>query len=60
MVVRSGPVYSVIGDDLYLVGTLLFTLVFNKTLGSLTPTRAQSASFWTDYLWKWTAWNGVF
>jgi uncharacterized membrane protein len=58
-----GAVYLLIGDVLYLVGTFLVTFVFNvpknNALASVAPASAESASLWTDYLSKWTAWNHV-
>jgi len=58
-----GAVYLLIGGALYLVGTFLVTLVFNvpknNALASVAPANPGSASLWTDYLSKWTAWNHV-
>jgi uncharacterized membrane protein len=58
-----GAVYLLIGGVLYLVGTFLVTFVFNvpknNALASVAPASAESASLWTDYLSKWTAWNHV-
>ena len=58
-----GAVYLLIGAALYLVGTFLVTLVFNvpknNALASVAPANPESASLWTDYLSKWTAWNHV-
>ena len=58
-----GAVYLLIGGALYLVGTFLVTLVFNvpknNALASVAPANPESASLWTDYLSKWTAWNHV-
>jgi uncharacterized membrane protein len=56
-----GALYLLIGGALYLVGTFLVTFVFNvpknNALASVRPANAESASLWTDYLSKWTAWN---
>ena len=58
-----GAVYLLSGAALYLVGTFLVTLVFNvpknNVLASVAPANPESASLWTDYLSKWTAWNHV-
>ena len=58
-----GAVYLLIGGALYLVGTFLVTLVFNlpknNVLASVAPANPESASLWTDYLSKWTAWNHI-
>ena len=58
-----GAVYLLIGAALYLVGTFLVTLVFNipknNALASVAPANPESASLWTDYLSKWTAWNHI-
>ena len=58
-----GAVYLLSGAALYLVGTFLVTLVFNvpknNALASVAPANPESASLWTDYLSKWTAWNHV-
>ena len=60
---NPGAVYLLIGGALYLVGTFLVTLVFNvpknNALSSVAPADPESASLWTDYLSKWTAWNHV-
>jgi uncharacterized membrane protein len=51
-----GAVYLLIGGALYLVGSLLVTLVFNvpknEALASVAPTDPEGASLWTDYLSK--------
>lgn len=58
-----GAVYLLIGGALYLVGSLLVTLVFNvpknEALASIARADPEGASLWTDYLSKWTAWNHV-
>jgi len=58
-----GAVYLLIGGALYLIGTFFVTLVFNvpknNALASVAPANPGSASLWTDYLSKWTAWNHV-
>ena len=58
-----GAVYLLIGGALYLIGTFFVTFVFNvpknNALASVAPANPGSASLWTDYLSKWTAWNHV-
>ena len=58
-----GAVYLLIGGSLYLIGTFLVTFVFNvpknNALATVAPADPGSASLWTDYLSKWTAWNHV-
>jgi len=58
-----GAVYSLAGGVLYLVGSLLVTIVFNvpknKALASVAPGDPNSASLWASYLASWTAWNHV-
>lgn len=58
-----GTVYLLAGGALYLVGSLLVTIVFNvpknDALASVAPTGPNSASLWASYLTSWTAWNHV-
>jgi len=58
-----GAVYLMAGSALYLVGTLLVTIVFNvpknESLASVAPADAASASLWSGYVASWTAWNHV-
>jgi len=58
-----GSVYLLIGSALYLVGTLIVTLVFNvprnEALASVAPDDPDGAERWADYLATWTAWNHV-
>jgi uncharacterized membrane protein len=60
---NAGTVYLLAGGALYLVGTFFVTLMFNvpknNALASVAPANPESASLWTDYLSKWTAWNHV-
>ena len=55
--------YLLAGSVLYLVGTVLVTMVFNvprndalATVASPTP---EAATLWASYLSTWTAWNHV-
>jgi uncharacterized membrane protein len=58
---RPGGVYLLAGSLLYLVGTLLVTLVFNvprnNALAAIAPADADGAILWAGYLTSWTAWN---
>ena len=60
---EPGAVYLFVGSALYLVGTLLVTIVFNvprnESLASLTPADPDAASLWAGYVASWTAWNHV-
>lgn len=56
-------IYLIIGSALYLVGSLLVTIVFNvprnEALASVVPAAPNSASLWASYVANWTAWNHV-
>jgi uncharacterized membrane protein len=58
-----GSVYLLVGGALYLVGSLLVTMMFNvpknNALAAVSPTDPNGASLWADYLSAWTAWNYV-
>lgn len=60
---RPGSGWQLAGALLYLVGTLLVTIVFNiprnDALAAANPASADSARVWADYLSSWTAWNHV-
>lgn len=60
---ESGAVYLFVGSVLYLVGTLLVTIVFNvprnKSLASVSPAKADGTRLWAGYVSSWTAWNHV-
>ena len=55
--------YWLLGGALYLVGTILVTMVCNvprnNALAALAPSRADAAGLWAGYLSTWTAWNHV-
>ena len=55
--------YLFAGSALYLVGTLLVTIVFNvprnDALASVAASDPASANMWTGYVARWTAWNHV-
>lgn len=60
---EPGVAYLLVGSLLYLVGTLLVTLVFNvprnDALAVVDPASAEGASLWVGYVSAWTAWNHV-
>jgi uncharacterized membrane protein len=60
---EPGAPYLLAGSLLYLVGTILVTIVFNvplnHQLASVAPGSAEGAAVWTRYLSAWTAWNHV-
>ncbi len=60
---EPGAVYLLVGSVLYLVGTLLVTIVFNvprnQSLASVAPADPDGASLWAGYVASWTAWNHV-
>lgn len=55
--------YLLAGSLLYLVGTILVTIVFhvprNDALAAVDPASADGARLWADYVTSWTAWNHV-
>src|SRR5262249_52957121 len=56
-------VYLLVGGALYLVGSLLVTVLFNvpknNALASVAPADPDSAGLWAGYLVTWTTWNHV-
>ena len=56
-------IYRLSGCALYLVGTILVTILFNlprnHALAAIDPASAEGANLWTRYLAEWTAWNHV-
>ena len=56
-------VYLLVGSLLYLVGTILVTIIFNvprnDVLAAVDPATAEGARVWADYVASWTAWNHV-
>jgi uncharacterized membrane protein len=60
---RPGAAYLLAGSLLYLVGTLLVTVVFNiprnDALAAADPASAEGGRLWAGYLKGWTAWNHV-
>jgi uncharacterized membrane protein len=53
--------YLLVGSALYLIGTILLTIVYhvprNEALATLEPHSAEAESHWKRYLSGWTAWN---
>jgi len=53
--------YLLAGSVLYLVGTVLVTMVFNvprnDALAAVAPATPEAATLWVSYLSTWTAWN---
>ena len=60
---EPGAVYLFFGGALYLIGSLLVTIVFNvpknEALASVAPADPDGASLWANYVSSWTAWNHV-
>jgi uncharacterized membrane protein len=58
-----GAAYLFVGGALYLVGTVLVTIVFNvpknEALASVAPADPGGARLWARYVASWTAWNHV-
>jgi uncharacterized membrane protein len=59
----SETVHLLAGSLLYLVGTVLVTLVFNvprnDALAAVDPSSAEGARLWAGYVRGWSAWNHV-
>jgi len=55
--------YLLSGSLLYLVGSMLVTIVFNvpmnEALDRVQPESVEAENLWTKYLTKWTGWNHV-
>lgn len=55
--------YLLVAAGLYLVGTILVTMVFNvprnNALAAVNPASGDGARLWSSYLSTWTAWNHV-
>ena len=60
---RPGAAYLLAGSLLYLVGTILVTILFNvprnNALAAVDPTSQEGVNLWANYLSSWTAWNHV-
>jgi uncharacterized membrane protein len=60
---QPGAAYLLLGSLLYLVGTVLVTIVFNvplnDALARVNPDSTDGANLWTSYLANWTVWNHI-
>jgi uncharacterized membrane protein len=60
---KPGAGYLITGSLLYLLGTILVTMLFNvprnDALAAADPASAEGARVWTSYVTSWTAWNHV-
>ena len=60
---KPDALYLLAGSVLYLVGTILVTILFNvplnDALAAVDPTSAHAGHLWTAYVKSWTAWNHV-
>jgi len=58
---KPGAAFLIAGSALYLLGTVLVTIVCNvprnEALTTLDPASAESARLWAQYVAGWTAWN---
>jgi uncharacterized membrane protein len=60
---QPGAAYLLLGSLLYLVGTVLVTIVcnvpLNEALARVEPGSTGSANLWVSYLANWTVWNHI-
>jgi uncharacterized membrane protein len=60
---KPGAIYLLVGSLLYLVGTILVTIMFNvplnDSLAPVDPASADASRLWIAYIKSWTAWNHV-
>jgi uncharacterized membrane protein len=60
---QPGAGYILAGSLIYLVGTILVTIVFNvplnDALAATSSTSSEGSQLWTRYLTDWTWWNHV-
>ena len=58
-----GAIYRLIGSALYLIGTILVTIIFNvprnDALAAVEADSADGANRWAQFVPGWTAWNHV-
>ena len=60
---KPGAAYLLAGSLLYLIGTILVTMLFNvprnDALAAVDPASVDGATLWTSYVSSWTTWNHV-
>lgn len=60
---KPAAAYSLAGSLLYLIGTILVTMVCNvprnDALARVNPVSPDGVSLWAGYVRSWTAWNHV-
>ena len=60
---QAGTLLRLAGSAIYLVGSILVTIVFNvprnERLATMSPESPDSIKGWTSYVSSWTAWNHV-
>lgn len=60
---QRGAGYLLIGSLIYLIGTVLVTIIFNVPLNDALaiakPDSTEGANLWAKYLTNWTIWNHV-
>ncbi|MBN3951346.1 MAG: DUF1772 domain-containing protein [Nostoc sp. NMS7] len=60
---QRGAAYLLVGSLIYLIGTVLLTIVFNVPLNDALaiakPDSTEGANLWAKYLTNWTIWNHV-
>ncbi|MBD0267456.1 MAG: DUF1772 domain-containing protein [Cyanobacteria bacterium Co-bin8] len=60
---QPSTTYLLLGSLLYLLGTILVTIVFNvplnDALAAVNPNSIEGTTLWARYLSNWTLWNHV-
>lgn len=60
---QPGAAYLLLGAAIYLIGSILVTMVFNvpmnNALAAAAPADSASADLWANYLTNWTFWNHI-
>lgn len=60
---QLNAVYLLVGSLLYLIGTVVVTIVFNvplnDALATIKPDSTEGTTLWATYLTNWTFWNHV-
>jgi len=60
---ESGGIRLLAGSLLYLIGSILVTILFNvpmnNALAAVKPDSVEGRELWTHYLYRWTIWNHV-